>query len=267
MVAFFTLSAMCLTTELRAQTAFTSGLTLEDAPTLGAGNGEFSTTYSDRVPDGSYGIILAPGANYSRRWQCLAFGAVVGLRDGIDLVSELRYCSNTRRGTDAARVEGIGDLRFGLKLALWESGTGTSLAWLNNLGLPVLPAHADDELSTNSRSMGTDQLLVLSHLTGPVGASLQGGVHYGYDAGEGADLLMHLAVGAGYQLGERLQPRIELHAERSVRGRDAAAFSATAGLLYALGERLRLDVGLQIAAHGEAAWRDRTFVARLVVAP
>ena len=222
---------------------------------------------SSDLPDGSYGIILAPGENYSRRWQCLAFAAVVGLRDGIDLASELRYCSNTRRGTEAARVQGIGDLRFGIKLGLWEHGTVTTLAWVNSLSLPLRPAHSDDELSTSSRTMGTDQLLVLSHLAGRVAASVQGGVHYGYDAGEGAELLLHLGIGAGYQLGERFQPRIEVHMEESMRGADATAFSASAGVLYALSERLRLDVGLQIAAHGGDAWRDRTFVARLVVAP
>lgn len=266
-VSFLALFVFGLSATLEAQTIFTSGLTLEDAPTLGAGNSEFSAAYSDRVPDGSYGIILAPGDDYSRRWQCLAFGAVVGLRDGIDLVSEFRYCSNSRRGTDAARVEGIGDLRFGLKLGVWEPGAGTSLAWVNSLSLPVRPAHADDELSATSRTMGTDQILVLSHMAARIGASLQGGLHYGYDAGEGAELLLHVAVGAGYQLGERLQPRIELHAEQPLRGTDAAAISATAGVLYALGERLRLDIGLQVAAHGESAWRDRTFVARLVVTP
>ena len=255
-------------TPAHAQLATTSGLTIEDSPTLGAGNTEFSMVYSDCVPDGSFGIIIAPGTDYSMRWQSFALGAVVGLADGVDLLAETHYCINSRSGPASARVEGPGDLRTGVKAALWSSRerNETTLAWIGALGIPLRRAHDDEELSPASSAMGMDQLLVLSHAAMRYAGTLQAGVHYGYDTGEGTQTLLHVAAGGGYQVSSRIQPRIEMHAEQSLRG-GSPAISATAGAVVTLAEHLRLDLGLQIATVGETAWRERTLVIRLVFAP
>ena len=251
---------------LRAQEASTSGIMLEDSPTLGAGGAEFSSTYSDHLPDGSFGIIVVPDGDYRVRRQCYAFGAAFGLRDGIDLLTEVQYCANSRGEPAPARVSGFGDLRMGLKVALWQPGTATSISWINAVTLPVLRAHPDEELSPGSRAMGTDQLLVFSHAAAAASATLQAGLHYGYDAGAGPEAILHLACGGGVQLTGALQPRLELHAERSLRT-GGFSMAATAGAILSLSEILRLDVGLQCVAGGAAAWREHTLLARCVVTP
>ncbi len=257
--------SLLFTRELHAQDTGTAGLMIEDSRLLGGGVLELSTTYADRVLHGSYGLIFVPPSGYSERSQALVAGVAYGLTGRIDIIGEIEWCADYCAGAPREYDAGFGDLRLGMKMQLWEGSEAWNLSWVPSFSLPSIGRRsADDEAAM----LGMDQLIVVSGTAGKFATTVQSGVHYGYSSSPDPDLHLHLAGGFGYQLSGLIQPRLEVHFE-SAPGHGSGYNAATlmAGAVFTPTEQLRLDIGLHALALGEHAWRDRTLLVRLVLAP
>jgi hypothetical protein len=252
------------TKQLHAQDAGTAGLMIEDSRLLGGGVLELSTAYADRVLHGSYGLIFIPSSGYSERSQALLAGIAFGLNERIDIIGEIEWCSDYCAGAPREYDAGFGDLRLGMKMQLWEASEAWNLSWVSSFSLPFIGRGSGE----GAAKFGMDQLIVVSGTAGRFATTVQTGVHYGYSSSPDPDLHLHLAGGFGYQLSGLIQPRLEVHFESAPghgSGYNAATFMA--GAVFTPTEQLRLDIGLHALALGEHAWRDRTMLVRLVLAP
>lgn len=254
----------CAFKPLLAQDVPTTGLMIEDSNPLGTGLLELSSTYTDRVLEGSYGIIVAVPDGFSERSQSIALGAAYGVSDGLDVMTELQWTTEFSRGGLPERNSGFGDFRLGMKLRLWELSPQAGLSWVTSFSVPmaVLPQ------SPLLAFVGTDQLLVLSGTSGHLASTIQAGLHFGYADPSDPNFHLHLAAGFGYQAAAAVQPRLELHVEDAPfdDGRHLVA-AMMMGLTWQVDAQLRVDLGFHSIAIGEDAWDERTFFVRFVFAP
>lgn len=218
-------------------------LVTDDTGTLGAGRGQFELT-------GEMGRahVQAGGQPASRSSGEIAATLSFGLAEALDVVvsAPSAFSRTEAGGTLREEAVGTGDLTVELKWRLLEAG-GFSLALKPGLTLPT--GDADRGLGTGRVCAGA--VLVASQDLGALQVHLNAG--YGHNEFALAEArsaarpdVWHASLAAATEVLPGLQVVGNLGVETSSeRGDGTLPTFALAGLVYSIGERLDVDVGIK----------------------